>query len=93
VKSLLRGQPPLACCIALLALLLSPDALALQSLCQNSPETPAVVLGLIGGSTPNFVAAGDFNGDGPWTQQGRTQTVAPSPFCPVTTSCSGPEAG
>ena len=54
MKSLLRGQPRLACCVAFLALLLSPDALALQSLCQNSPENPTVVLGLIGAAAAGY---------------------------------------
>ncbi|MFI4978957.1 MAG: PExPT-CTERM protein [Nevskiales bacterium] len=39
------------------ALLLAPDAFALQTLCQNSPENPTVVLGLIGAAAAGYPVA------------------------------------
>ena len=39
---------------ALCALLLAPDAFALQGLCVNSPENPTVLLGLLGAAAAGY---------------------------------------
>jgi hypothetical protein len=50
----IEGSRLLALCALLL---LAPDAFALQSLCQNSPENPTVVLGLIGAAAAAYPMA------------------------------------